>query len=499
MAFDVSYISDFSGGLDLVSSLNTIQPGFTPDARNFRLATYGGLEKTAGYSAFATLGAAAHELVYYEQRDGSPKRLVAAQATAWQSVAADGTVADIRTAMVSVTETTFVQHEDYLYGLDRANNLGRWDGTTLTTYAPGVDSGPKLGIILGIWQNRMWVAPGTGMRVEFSDPETFTGTGSWPADQYVELGGPGTSDKIIGGMPTPDGLLVFTNNSTYMIYDETTGANRLVDAERGCASRKSLAQVGDTVYGVCEDGIFATRGSALTIVSDRIGPIFEKGSPALSSAAGLSWFGNYWASFGQAASTNDVSFELVGETGSLMAIDYPAHAWASGDISDAEELAFFVDATDRTKIRKAFDGGTFAGTAIACHYDTPLNPLEDETHFKRLRRTRIVGRGALTVAVRTDYSTTDIDTDTMAFPSAVGGVWNTATWDGANWAGYQVFEGWAHLSAVGRRFTLRISESSSDTSPARDALGETIPGSVGAAGIYLIETSFSRTSKRRQL
>jgi hypothetical protein len=499
MAFDVVHISQFDGGLDLVSSLSTIEPGFTPSARNFRCNDRGGIDKATGYSAFATLGANAHELTYYEQRDGSPRCLVAAEPTAWQKMASDGTVTNIRTGMSTATETTFVQHEDYLYGLDRANNLGRWDGTTLTTYAPGVDSGPKLGIILGIWANRMWVAPSTGMRVEFSDPETFTGTGSWPADQYVELGGPGTSDKIVGGMPTADGLLVFTNRSTYLIYDETTGANRLLDAERGCASRKSLARVGDTVFGVCRDGVFAANGQGLQIISDRISPLYEKADPDLTNSAGLSWFGSYWHSMALDAATNDVSLELVTQSGSFMAIDYPAYAWATGELTSAEKLAFFVDASDRTKVRKAFDGGSFVGSDISCWYETPLDPLGDEVNFKRLRRVRIVGRGDLIVAVRVDYSSVDLDTDAMEFPAAGGGVWNTSNWNSAEWAGYQVFEGWAHLSAVGRRFSLRLSETSSDTAPARDALDQTISGSIGGAGAYLIEASFSRTSKRRQL
>lgn len=499
MAFSTTYIDSFEGGLDLVSSLNTIPPGFTPNARNMRLATYGGVEKVGGYSAFATLGAAAHELVYYEQRDGSPKRLVAAEATAWQEIDSAGTVSNIRTSMTSTTETTFVQHEDYLYGLDRQNNLGRWDGTTLTTFAPGVDTGPKLGIILGIWSNRMWVAPATGMRVEFSDPETFTGTGSWPADQYVELGGPGTSDKIVGGVPTPDGLLVFTTRSTYLIYDDTTGANRLVDSETGCASRKSLVTIGDTVYGVSDDGVFATNGLKLEIISDRIAPLFEKGTPTLTDAAATGWFGSYLLAYGQSLTTNDVTLDLVTTTGSFMAFDYPASSWAHGPLSDAGELCFFVDASDKTKVRKAFDGGSFVGSDITCFYETPLNPLGDETNLKRLRRVRVVGRGDMNVTVRSDYSTSAADSDSLDFPAATGGVWDTDLWGSSEWGGYQIFEGWALLSAMGRRFTLRFTETSSLTSPARDALGDPIPGAVGAAGLYLLEVHFSPTTKRRQM
>ena len=124
MSFSVVHIDRFEGGLDLVSSLSTIPPGFTPNAMNFRVNERGGIDKCTGYSAFATLGANAHELTYYEQRDGSPRCLVAAEPTAWQKVASDGTVTNIRTGMTTCSATTFVQHEDYLYGLDAANNLG---------------------------------------------------------------------------------------------------------------------------------------------------------------------------------------------------------------------------------------------------------------------------------------------------------------------------------------------------------------------------------------
>lgn len=499
MAFETILIEDFSRGVDLVSSLNTIPPGFTPNARNFRLAEYGGIEKVQGYSAFATLGAAAHELTYYEQRDGSPKCLVAAEATAWQKVASDGTVTDIRTSMTTTSETTFVQHEDFLYGLDRENNLGRWDGAALTTYVPGVDTGPKRGIILGVWGSRMWVSPGTSMRVEFSDPETFTGTGSWPADQYVELGGPGTSDRIVGGVPTPDGLLVFTNRSSYLIYDDATGANRLVDSERGCSSRKSLVRIGDTVYGVCRDGVFATRGADVALISQRVAPLFDKGSPDLSSSAGVGLSNSYVASLARVEDYDDICVEVDVDSGSFMVFDYPAHAWARGELTSLEQEAYFVDGSDKTKVRRAFSGGSFAGSDISCYYETPLNPLGDETHFKRLRRVRVVGRGDITVSVKVDYDTVDRDFALLNFPDPGNALWDVALWDIDSWSGYQLFEGWASLSARGRRFTLRVSENSSAVSPPRTIFGETPTGSLGGCGAYLIEAHFARSSKRRQL
>lgn len=496
MAHNVLYLDDFSGGLDLVSSLSTIQPRFTPDARNFRISEYGSIDKVTGYEAFATLGGNAHELAYYEQRDGSPKRLVAALATSWQHVQADGTVTNLRTGLTSVTETTFVQHEDKLYGLDRENIMASWDGSTVTTYATGATTGPKKGIILGVWQNRLWVAPGTGMRVEWSNAEDFS---KWPASQYVELGGPGTSDYIVGGVPTPDGLLVFTNHSCYMIFDDVNGDNRLVDSERGCTSRKSLAFVDGTVFGVCRDGVFATTGASVDLISGRISPIFTKGTPGLSQSAGVVVDSSYFASIARSSSHNDVTIEYARGSGSFMVMDYPAYAWAVGPLSDAGDLVFFIDASDRTKIRKAFSGGSFAGAQISCYYETPLNPLGDEAHLKRFRRCRVVGRGGLEVSVRTDYDSTIVDSGTAVFPASGDAVWGVAEWGGAEWSGYQVFQGWVYVSAVGRRFSLRISEASTDTAPSRSVIGISTGGKVGGAGIDLIEAHFSITSKRRQL
>jgi hypothetical protein len=498
MSHNILYLDDFTGGLDLVSSLSTIPPSFTPNALNFRLSEYGSLEKVAGYQAFATLGGNGHDLAYYEQRDGSPKRLVAALATSWQVIQPDGTVENLRTGLTTVSETTFVQHEDKLYGLDRENIMASWDGGSLsvTTYTTGATTGPKKGIILGVWQNRMWVSPGKTMRVEWSSPEDFT---KWPADQYVELGGPGSSDYIVGGVPTPDGLLVFTNQSCYLIYNDAEGDYRLVDSERGCTSRRSLAYVDGTAYGVCRDGVFATNGARLGLISNRIEPLFTKGVPGLSKCAGLTTGNSYLVSLSRSESYNDLTLELSRDRGSFMAFQYPVYAWASGPLADQGEDVFFIDASDQTKIRRAFTGGSFVGNDIACYYETPLNPLGDEPHYKRLRRCRLVGRGAIQIAIRTDYSDSDRGVGELDFPADGGAVWGTSLWDSSEWAGYQVFEGWVNIAAIGRRFTLRMSEVSSNTSASRSVIGRATGASVGGAGVDLVEAHFSNTSKRRQL
>lgn len=506
-------IEDFAGGLDLVSSINNIPPGFTPSARNFRIAEYGGIEKVLGYSAFATIAAEAHELAYYAQKDGSPKRLIAATATDWYAIDSAGSATDIHT-VTSASNTTFVTHEDKLYGLDVSNNIAVWTGSgSATSYSPGANSGPPQGIILGVWQNRMWVAKATSgslaMRIEFSEPADPTAgfvnaTGLWPTDNYVELGGTaGQSEAIVGGVVTGDGLLVFTTSSTYLVYD-TDGKYRVVDNERGCLSRRSLAQFGDEVYGLTTDGVFATTGAfPLDIISRRVDPLFVSETPDLSSSAGIRWGRAYLSSFQRlsASAGNDLTLDVSfgGQAPAIMANDYPSACWAKGNLqSDAGEELYFIDASDPTKIRRAFSGGSFAGSPIQCFYDLPFDNFGNEAELKRLHRLRLVGRGDLRVSCRVDYQLAATGAQqTLAFPSAGDGLWDTMLWGEGTWGGYALFEGYCQPRVRGRRIQIRFSETGSSVFPMRDNLNQSISGELGGAGVYLCEPQYTTSTRRR--
>lgn len=499
----------FSRGLDLVSSLSDIEPGFTPSAMNMRCSEWGGIEKILGYTAHADLGSgvSGHELFYYQHRDADPKFLVAASATKWQSIQADGTVADIRTtnsaggALTSVTDTTFVQYGDSVYGLDESNNMASWDGTTLTQHAVGVSTGPPTGIILGIWSNRMWVAD-SGTTVVWSDAGSMT---SWPAANTATLGGTGGgSSKIVGGIPTEMGVLVFCTDCIYLITD-TDGTNRLVDGEHGCISRKSIARINDHIYFMNYQGIHRTNGNMPSeYVSRRVEPLFSSEAPTLSSAAGVNWRNSYLLSYSRSAAYNDFTLDHRPELGSTMANQYRAKAWAVGELEGTSKSIYFIDAGNQRYVRTAFDGGAFLTTAspgvasdISCWYETPPLNFEDEAHIKRLHRVRLVGRGDMYVGARVDYLGYNSIADRLSFPSIVAALWDTAVWDVDEWGGFTLFEGWASVPAKGRRIQLRFYESSDDTFPGRPNLDSDEGLTLGGAGLYLCEAIFSTSSKRR--
>lgn len=123
-------------------------------------------------------------------------------------------------------------------------------------------SGSPAGTVLGVWRGQLYVAT-DDMVVRWSDPvlpdEDFT---SWPAGNTFDLGGSTSREDeyLVVGAPTPDGFTLFTNLGTYMIYDEETGANTVVDATGGLSGRSALQRDGDYLYGVNQKGVWRTNG-----------------------------------------------------------------------------------------------------------------------------------------------------------------------------------------------------------------------------------------------
>lgn len=338
MALDIVRLDDFSGGLDLVSDLSEVAPPFTPYAENFRVSEGGKALVGAGRDEASAGSVVSHDcgtgtagvgyygnlLDYYAalKSDGSVLALVLARQGSWQTLSFTSSSisavsrTSIRTAMStgSAVMPSFAMHNDKLYGLDPLNNIGVWDGTTLTTAVPGVDTGPPKGIILGIYDGKMFVAVANGsgalgLTIQWSEPFDATNgfintVGLWPAANTVTLGGSAESgERIVRGFATPDGLAVFTTGGLYLIYDSDTGANTLVDRNGGTRAWRSLVQDKDgTIYGVNHRGIFRTNGrQPVEYVSKRVEPLFRTGNmgdPEFSQyAAACIYDGSYWVSW----------------------------------------------------------------------------------------------------------------------------------------------------------------------------------------------------------
>ena len=500
---------NFSQGLDLVSSLDTMPPGYTPQAMNYRIAQYGGIEKILGYSTLADLGVgvAAVDLFYFSKRDNTSRFLIAGSSTLWQSVDSAGVVATIRSGMTAESDHSFVTYEDTLYGLGSANTLFKWTGAGLATLVVGTNI-PVSGVLLGVWQNQLYYSPTANpSRVIWSAPGDFA---NFPALNFVDLGGAGESNKITAGQPVSDGLVVFCQGSTFIIYDSSTGANNVVDPRFGTTSRRSVSITEGIIYGANRDGIFATNGRfPLKIISERVDPLFRTETPNLSSASGVVWFGSYLLSFGRNGNgTNNQTLDLFTRKdsafdrfGSLMLNEYPSHGWAGGPLDGSHETLYFIDASQPRYIRKAFTGGAFTtGLATAnniqCYYETPPLNLGTED-LKRLNSLRLIGHGGqLQVGVKPDYSSNMILITAVGFPLSGSAVWDAATWDVSLWGGYVLSQAFPYTACRARRFTLRFQESSQLVYPGRDVAGSGLSGVLGGTALYQIEPEFSVSSRR---
>lgn len=503
VAYQYLQFDRFGGGLDLVSSINNVPDDYSPGAMNFRVSEYGGIEKVQGYTAFATLDDDTHDLFYYEQSDGSPKVIVSASPDKWQTITNAAVVTDIRTSMTTTTDTTFVSYADVLYGLDAANNMASWDGATLNTHAPGVNTGPPRGIILGIFDERMYVAPAANpMRVQYSEPGNFTSTGAWPTTNTVDLANPTTTDVIVGGAVTPEGLTIFARKSSHLLYDSTNGANRVIDAEQGCSSRRSITVFEGVVYGVNDQGVWRTTGSLpLEIVSRRVEPLFAESDSVFTSTVGARFRRSLLFCYDRTGSGgNDLTLDVSPQMNhSFMANEYAMACAVTSNFNSQEEF-YFVDAADGSLLRKGFDGGSFAGSSIDCYYDIPPIALAGDSNLARLHRVRATGRGAgVEIGALADYYPAVRIRRPAEFVGAggSGGVWGTGVWGTFVWGGDDVSSAWSRLPLRARRHSLRVYQAGTQTTSGRNVLG-TPSDQLGGCAVYQLEFQFTPTSRVRQ-
>lgn len=479
MGFESLTFNGFGAGLDLTSDITKIRPDALPYAENFRLSDSGSLDMLLGDGGSYTVGAStgARDLAWYESADGTTRRIImATDGTGsngkWTAITLNalagvtgGTYTDIRTSLTASSNTTFVVHDDLLYGLDPQNNIATWDGTTLTAYAPGVDTGPNKGIILGIWQNRMWTAKATGgvlgMRVEWSDPADATtgfvgATGLWPTDNYVELGSTsGSSEVIVGGEVSPDGLLVFTNRSVYLIYDDTDGSNVAIDTKHGCLGRRTIQkdEQGNILY-LSRTGIRRMNGRLPSVsAAKQIDPFFrQQGVSEVMQPCSVIHDGSYWVAFtpndSDAATSpyNRVMFELSLETGSVMWHTTMAQTRCFLSVPSYDEVS-----PKLYRIRAGASGGTHDGNTLSAGMvgvdgmndalvHLPYVPIGDPLAKKRLRRVHVgTDNDNLTMTV---YPLTDHE-----FRSSASGTSFSVSWpDGTDTV--EVERGFARITGV---------------------------------------------------
>lgn len=504
-------LSEFRGGLDLKTALPSIQPGFTPNSFNFSINENGGIEKIKGYEDIELSGANLpgdmQKIFSYEKSNTSYSRIITTDSDNWYSVENDGTVARIRNSMTPNSTSTFLIHDDLLYGLDDDNDFATWDGATLTTYAPGGGNGPSNGRLLGLWNGRMYVVPSTDqLRIEWSEPFDFTSATAWPADNYVILSTVGAGSKIIGGAVVGDALIVVTDSAIVRIVNPDNGANTLI-ANIGCASAKSLAVIDNVLFGMSKRGIFSTDGNSFaSIISERVEPLFNNMSANLSSASGIAVNNKYFVSIGLDgigggySSENATTLEVYPSLdNAIMANSYPVTDWTVTRIDGNKDTVWMIDTIDKSLLRRAFTTNSLIDSSndpvdIECWYELAPTDLGVGDTEKRVHSVRVTGRGAdVSIGVKTDFNLSTPELSELSLDSGLGGEWDVSLWDSVLWGGVTFSYSDARLYGRGRKFGFFVSESSGGSTVIESSGDSTL----GIVSIYTIEPRFSVSRRYR--
>lgn len=297
---EVTYLNDFSGGLNLTTQLQSLAPNETPDCLNVDFGYRGGFTVRGGFQtqAYNTLldGAYFVGSNYF----GSDVVLLVATDAAGSLLGWDGSsltdttqnVTDDTGRHVRLANMAWERSSTQYQGAFLVNCLAstvltsrKWDGTTLTTYsafsfnddytAPAGGKFPPAR--LAVQHNgHMWVADTVESskryphRVRFShvqQPE------DWATADYFEVDPGDDGDPITALVPFKDHLLVFKASSVWAVYGYSRDEFFLerISGVAGVSDPRAVTKNSGVCYWYTGDGtVMAYNGTGVVPLTDKM-------------------------------------------------------------------------------------------------------------------------------------------------------------------------------------------------------------------------------------
>lgn len=263
---DLTAVADKTSGVCTVAQT-------VPASTTITVETRTSADGSTGWSAYVGLGASSTIV-------SAANNFLQIRVTMTSTVAANPSVQSLQvtydtTATVLVLASTlstlarytFATQNDNLYITNGANVMSKWDGTTYSATSPG---SPPTAKYVFVHKNIMFLAGNTTnpSRLYFSalaDPE------SWPALNFVDVG-KGDGDQITGLAVLLDRLVVFKNNSIYLLEGDssTTFVLRRATDEAGCVDQHSIVVVKNTLGFLARDGFYFFDGVRAALASEKI-------------------------------------------------------------------------------------------------------------------------------------------------------------------------------------------------------------------------------------
>lgn len=488
-------IRDFSGGLNLREAPPELAANESPDLWNVTLDERGGAAKRLGsikWNPVVFSGGLTQNLL----NSGVVSNLITQAGSSLYL----GTTNTARVTFSTGARTGLTDFAGKLWAVHPVDGVfSSLDGITWTHIA----SSP-VGCSIISWQNRLLVCG------DLANPTMVSASAIGDGTDWTTAAGHGWNNQLrenpndgsslqclaaasgidIAGRP---GLIACKRDSTYRIYDSSTGAYQTLDPNIGAASPKAVT----TAYGrtilLSRYGIFWTDGVApLQKASARVDPLF---TPATLAEAQLDL-----CAAGSFGGRCYFSLPRFGQTHNDLMLEYhPLEGWITANSNAstcystlAGTQAFYGGSpTVSGQVFQQLSGGSDNAATIASWFQTKW--FEPNDGFKtRFRSAKCLGWGSFNIYRRADYSIAQGVHRTVAI-SRGGFIWNdpASIWnDPAMIWGPTTFVGYsAPLPSlgVGRSVSFRVEETSSSSTTAPPLLGSGVAPETGAWGLAGID------------
>lgn len=480
---------DFSGGPNLRDAAPEIGPNEVIDALNVTFDERGGAASRLGYTKFngSAYGGGVVSNVWWSTTAAALITQAGPSLYKGTSTVANKTF----TTSARVGFADFAGKLCVMHPVD-----GLFTSTDGVTFTAVVDPDAPKGNVLEVWQNKLFSAgdPTNKARVSWSVAGDPT---NWSATDFNEIRTL-DNEQVVALRAAPgldisgrSGMLAMKQESTYRIFDSSTGAYELIDATVGSASSLTAVAVGPKVVTLSKRGIFQWQNGQIGMsnVSDRDAPLWD---PTQIDLTQLSLFAG-------GRKKNKVVFSLcrLGDTANTLALEYhPDQGWiapgshamsAYATSKGGAEVVYGGSPTVSGQVYQLDQGGTDDGAAISWRLQTRWFELS-AGFAASLWQVRAHGRGTGTMTIRKDYEKSGGDDRTF---NLLGDqlFWDSFFYDSGNYYAVPRFQETQSFYTIGlcRQFSLIFSGSSTTTVSAPQVLGAGTAPTIGYFGVYGLE------------
>lgn len=311
----------FLGGVNALDAPYLLKDNEARDpTRNVISSSRGAIKKRNGAVTFATPGVALTSLA----ESLAPNFLIGAGGTVVYSIAPNGTVTTIKTAMTNNARWEFINApanggQGPIYGMNGTDNQ-QWDGIAGTTSAWTAATGTlPAGAKYLLYHGLRVFAAGMAAYAGVTDPGSTVVVSNlgnprdWPVQNVVQFD-PNDGEAITGLGTLGPYVLVFKPSKTWVIYDLNTFANRRLGENIGCVAHRSIAESPLGTFFLSKDqGVMLTNGSTVKPApnADNVKPYLDQLAQNLrGQAAGAFFNKRYYLSFSQGGATNDITLDF---------------------------------------------------------------------------------------------------------------------------------------------------------------------------------------------